>query len=90
MKGGEFFNDSKHDIRNLGKFLFKNIMTRYIRNNCISIHYTVSLLFFPDDFGISVPPLVDYLRTILREYSDGQIIKVNHSLRFLVIMQFTE
>eukprot|EP00057_Strongylocentrotus_purpuratus_P022687 XP_011677161.1 PREDICTED: sacsin-like [Strongylocentrotus purpuratus] len=27
------------------------------------------------DFGISVPPLVDYLKTILREYSDGQIIK---------------
>ncbi|XP_030840846.1 sacsin-like [Strongylocentrotus purpuratus] len=28
-----------------------------------------------NDFGISVPPLVDYLKTILREYSDGQIIK---------------
>ncbi|XP_030840842.1 sacsin-like [Strongylocentrotus purpuratus] len=28
-----------------------------------------------NDFGISVPPLLDYLRTILTEYSDGQIIK---------------
>ncbi|XP_063961228.1 LOW QUALITY PROTEIN: sacsin-like [Lytechinus pictus] len=27
------------------------------------------------DFGISTPPLVEYLKGILREYSDGQILK---------------